>query len=131
MRASRRQRLLARTGREPGVRRRAIGPTALLHRGKAEVTLPLSPSMQLSRATDQAGPTGALLLPVEAVASAEPAKTLARDDEQSSRPTESLVIAIAREANARPVTWPPAGCNLVDGVQMTGWSQVRSNGAAP
>jgi hypothetical protein len=29
-------------------------------------------------------PTGALLLPVEVVASAEPAKTLASDDEQSS-----------------------------------------------
>ena len=36
--------------------------------------------MQLSRATDQADPTGALLLPVEAVASAEPAQTLTRDD---------------------------------------------------
>jgi hypothetical protein len=40
--------------------------------------------MQLSRAADQAEPTGALLRPVEAVASAEPAKKLVRDDEQSS-----------------------------------------------
>jgi hypothetical protein len=35
-------------------------------------------SIQLSRATEQADPTGALLLPV-AVASAEPAQTLTRD----------------------------------------------------
>jgi hypothetical protein len=36
--------------------------------------------MQVSRATVHADPTGALLLPVEAVASAEPAQTLARDE---------------------------------------------------
>jgi hypothetical protein len=36
--------------------------------------------MQLSRATDQADPTGALLLPIEVVASAEPAQARARDE---------------------------------------------------
>jgi hypothetical protein len=44
--------------------------------------------MQLSRATDQADPTGALLLPVEAVASAEPAQTLARDGATRGRTSE-------------------------------------------
>ena len=112
--------------------------------------------MPLSRATDQAELTGALLLPVEAVASDEPTKTLARDYEQypadgtatarasspelgltrpwrsrrprqspGNRATEPLVIAIAREANARPLARSPAGCKWSAGVRMTGWSQVR------
>jgi hypothetical protein len=38
--------------------------------------------MQLSRAHRSGRSTGALLLPVEAVASAEPAQTLGRDDQQ-------------------------------------------------
>jgi hypothetical protein len=54
--------------------------TALPHPWKAAVKLSLSSSMQVSRATVHADPTGALLLPVEAVASAEPAQTLARDE---------------------------------------------------
>jgi hypothetical protein len=58
-------------------------------------------SMQLSRATDQADPTGALLLPVEAVASAEPAQTLARDEQEepdssaASRPRSSVLRSSA------------------------------------
>jgi hypothetical protein len=54
--------------------------------------------MQLSRATDQAEPTGALLHPVETVACR--AREDARLGTTSNHPAEGpLVIAIAREAN--------------------------------
>jgi hypothetical protein len=43
--------------------------------------------MQLSRATDQADPTGALMLPVKAVGSAEPAQTLVSEPRISSAKT--------------------------------------------
>ena len=66
----------------------------------------------------------ALLLPVEAVASAEPTKALAGTT--SNHPADGTARYRNRARSQRAASDTAAGgVQLVNGVQMTGWSQVR------
>jgi hypothetical protein len=58
--------------------------------------------MQLSRTTDQPDPTSARLLPVKAIASAERAQTLARDELRALALTAGMLPVPMRNGTVPP-----------------------------